>query len=534
MPLIKIPDDMIESGVGTSANNLLKLDSSGNLGIGSSTPNAKLDIEGDFESAYALKFTNTKGTGKVAGFRSHGVNGETFSLYQDGYRMQMWDSNQTILFETSNTERMRITSTGKVLLGGVSDVVASANAPHTLNIPDGLTFGGSAYTYASLHGSGGNVVLAANAYPANTNSTSTITFKTASASGGQSGDVVIESGKVGIGTTNPTAPLHILASQNSGWLAICDNTGTGSDANGLLVHAGVDSSDYIFKCEQGDGTNVLSVKAGGNVGIGTTSPVSPLHVNVSGDGGATITSSGQTNLDLNITGTTDGCAIRFGDGGADNRGGIRYQHSEDSMRFYTNGGANERMRIDSSGNLVVGAYSLADIDNTPSDTGVGIRGGGSIIHSVTGGGNAVEFKINGTGGVGSINCSGSSTSYGTSSDYRLKENVTPMSGSIDRLKALKPSRFNFIADADTTVDGFLAHEAQAVVPECVTGEKDAMMMEDYEVTPAVMDGETVVTEAVMGEREVPDMQGIDQSKLVPLLVGAIQELTARLEVLENK
>jgi hypothetical protein len=59
-----------------------------------------------------------------------------------------------------------------------------------------------------------------------------------------------------------------------------------------------------------------------------------------------------------------------------------------------------------------------------------------------------------------------------------------------------------------------------------------MMMEEYEVTPAVMDGETVVTEAVMGEREVPDMQGIDQSKLVPLLVGAIQELTARLESLE--
>jgi len=59
---------------------------------------------------------------------------------------------------------------------------------------------------------------------------------------------------------------------------------------------------------------------------------------------------------------------------------------------------------------------------------------------------------------GSISVSGSSTSYNTSSDYRLKENVVPMTGSIDRLKALNPSRFNFIADADTTVDGFLAHE----------------------------------------------------------------------------
>jgi hypothetical protein len=135
--------------------------------------------------------------------------------------------------------------------------------------------------------------------------------------------------------------------------------------------------------------------------------------------------------------------------------------------------------------------------------------------------------------VGYIYSTASGTSFSTSSDYRLKENVVPMSGSIDRLKALKPSRFNFIADADKTVDGFLAHEAQAVVPECVTGEKDAMKMEEYEVTPAVMDGETVITEAVMGERSVPDMQAIDQSKLVPLLVGAIQELAARLEALEN-
>jgi len=142
--------------------------------------------------------------------------------------------------------------------------------------------------------------------------------------------------------------------------------------------------------------------------------------------------------------------------------------------------------------------------------------------------------------VGSITGNNSSTYYNTSSDYRLKENVVPMTGSIDRVKALNPSRFNFIADPDTTVDGFLAHEAQTVVPEAITGEKDAMKTEEYEVTPAVMDGETVVTPAVMGEREVEDYQGIDQSKLVPLLVGALQEqqtliesLTTRLEALEG-
>lgn len=116
-----------------------------------------------------------------------------------------------------------------------------------------------------------------------------------------------------------------------------------------------------------------------------------------------------------------------------------------------------------------------------------------------------------------------------------------MSGSIDRLKALKPSRFNFIADGDKTVDGFLAHEAQEVVPEAITGEKDAMKTEEYEVTPAVEevkddDGNITIeyVEAVMGEREVIDPQGIDQSKLVPLLVGALQEAIAKIETLQIK
>ena len=136
--------------------------------------------------------------------------------------------------------------------------------------------------------------------------------------------------------------------------------------------------------------------------------------------------------------------------------------------------------------------------------------------------------------VGNITVTTTGTAFNTSSDYRLKENVVPMSGSIDRLKALKPSRFNFIADATKTVDGFLAHEAGEVVPECATGTKDGMEDEEYEVTPAVMDGDTVVTEAIMGTRSVPDYQSIDQSKLVPLLVASLQEAVAKIEALEAR
>ncbi len=144
---------------------------------------------------------------------------------------------------------------------------------------------------------------------------------------------------------------------------------------------------------------------------------------------------------------------------------------------------------------------------------------------------AIRFVRN-TSDVGSIDTTSTATSYNTSSDYRLKTDAQPITGATDRLKQLNPVNFEWIADG-TRVDGFLAHEAQAVVPEAVTGAKDAMRDEEYEVTPAVTDDDNVTTEAVMGTRSVPDYQGIDQSKLVPLLVATIQELEARITALEN-
>ena len=120
--------------------------------------------------------------------------------------------------------------------------------------------------------------------------------------------------------------------------------------------------------------------------------------------------------------------------------------------------------------------------------------------------------------------------YGTSSDYRLKENVVYDWDATTRLKQLKPARFNFILDGDDVVqDGFMAHEVSDIVPLAVQGTKDAMKEEDYEVTPAVYDSEGNETEAaVMGTRTAIDPQGIDHSMLVPLLVKTIQELEARL------
>ena len=189
------------------------------------------------------------------------------------------------------------------------------------------------------------------------------------------------------------------------------------------------------------------------------------------------------------------------------------------------------LTIENNGNVAIDSFST-----TGASDGVTIKPGASRIVSSS---NTAAFSYhnrfyNTNGQVGYISTDTSATYFVTSSDYRLKENVVPMSGSIDRLKALNPSRFNFITSPLTTVDGFIAHEAQVVVPESVHGIKDAMKDEEYEVTPAVMDGETVVTEAVMGTRSVPDYQGIDQSKLVPLLVASLQEAVAKIESLEAR
>jgi len=206
-------------------------------------------------------------------------------------------------------------------------------------------------------------------------------------------------------------------------------------------------------------------------------------------------------------------AIYFADGTTGDtryRGYMGYQHNGDYMYFGT--AASERMRIDSSGNLLVGttvavAGSASGVQILPSGfirTGRGATTG-ELHH---------EF-YNPNGRVGYIATSGTTTSYVTSSDYRLKTDAQPMTGASDRVLALKPVNFAWKADG-SRVDGFLAHEAQAVVPEAVTGEKDAVDAEGN-----------------------PEYQGIDQSKLVPLLTAALQEalteiadLKARVAALE--
>jgi hypothetical protein len=234
------------------------------------------------------------------------------------------------------------------------------------------------------------------------------------------------------------------------------------------------------------------------VGIGTSSPSRTFH-SKGASGVGTV-----AKLESGVTTGTETVYLQLSSTGQSNTdsGYISYKNTRE-MGFWTVD--TERMTIDSSGNVLVGGTSLAQADS------LGITQTG-IIYSARASGSGQSHNIfyNGSSVVGSITTTTSSTSYNTSSDYRLKENVVELTGATERLKQLKPSRFNFIADADTTVDGFLAHEVADIVPEAITGTKDAVDA----------DGN-------------PEYQGIDQSKLVPLLVATIKELEARITQLES-
>jgi hypothetical protein len=242
-----------------------------------------------------------------------------------------------------------------------------------------------------------------------------------------------------------------------------------------------------------------------------------------------------------------------------------------TMRFNVDG--SEKMRIDSGGNVGIGRTGLdyhLEVDAASMSPA-------ARFHRYTDGTSRtlIIFRSSSNGNtVGGISISNTSSSFNTSSDYRLKENVINLTDGIARVKQLAPKRFNFISDPETTVDGFLAHEAEVAVPEAVTGTKDGMRDEEYEVTAALGEIYTPAVEAtyddegneltaavdeiihstdveqpetledgqywretaepVMGTRSVPDYQGIDQGKLVPLLTAALQEAIAKIETLETK
>jgi len=337
------------------------------------------------------------------------------------------------------------------------------------------------------------------------------------------------------------------------------------DGGGDRVYIGDNTSRNLFASKlqiEGDGTSGMSIHR-------ATADSGPPYLNLSssrgtaagdatvvqdGDGVGTIYFSGADGTDRFSGAGYISCHIDGTPGSNDMPGSLRFATTADGSSSPT-----EAMRITKNQNLAIGVTSefarlhVASLGTsaTPAmfeDTTTGTS-------SVT----AVVLKRNGSN-VGAINTTNNATAYVTSSDYRLKENVGYTFDATTRLKQLKPCRFNFITDADNTVDGFLAHEVSSIVPEAITGEKD----ETEDITNVVLNADgTIFSTNVSKERwtagklsttdeqgntldpiyasdttwvaskTVPNYQGIDQSKLVPLLVKTIQELEARITTLEN-
>jgi hypothetical protein len=290
----------------------------------------------------------------------------------------------------------------------------------------------------------------------------------------------------------------------AGTVALPAITTTGDTNTGIFFPA----ADTIAFAE--GGAEAMRIDSSGNVGIGTSSPSGKLAI-----------SDGTVVGEINPFSAASGCYI-----------GTRSNHA---VLFQVN--ASEKARIDTSGNLLVGTTSSGSGNDGRVLAKQTSSGGYAVVaDAVSNGGTyyLVAFQINGTTVVGQITSNGTTTTYATSSDYRLKENIAPMTGALNKVALLKPVTYKWKSDGSNS-QGFIAHELAEIVPECVVGEKDAMRTEQYEVTPAVKDEEgNIVTEAVMGTRIGPVYQGIDTSFLVATLTAAIQEQQALITALTTR
>jgi hypothetical protein len=377
--------------LGTNQTRAITIDTSQRVGIGTATVNRELVLYKASAPAFHIQ-NSTSGTGVFDGFAFSSIGADaTIWNYENGY----------LRFGTNDTERARIDSSGRLLVGTST---ARANLFNSTIAPA-----------IQLEGAG------------------------------------------------------IVPAQR--FLSVINNFATAGDGGGVIA---------------------LGRSKGGTVGSNT--------VVASGDQLGRFDFQGNDGTEF-VTGATIEGYVDGTPGANDMPGRLVFSSTADGASAPT-----QRMRITSTGAVLIHSGSNF------GDTGVSIAPGSGGYYSKTAGTGAtsrLRFE-NDNGQVGEISTSGSTTTYATSSDYRLKENVTAVTDGITRLQQLKPARFNFIADPDKTVDGFLAHEAQAVVPECVTGTKDEVDDENN-----------------------PVYQGIDQSKLVPLLTAALQEAIAKIETLEG-
>ena len=293
--------------------------------------------------------------------------------------------------------------------------------------------------------------------------------------------------------------------------------------NGTTGLAGVDGSAGTPAIQGGDtntgvffpaadtiafaegGVEIARFDSSGNLGIGTSSPSF-----ISGSGLIVERSGGTATIQVGRPDATILGGLALLGGGSQNS-----IESAGAKPLTLEVNSAERMRIDSSGNLLLGTTS-STIGGDAGKFLINAGSGVGLLAGRTGDGNIARWFRTNTQ-VGSINLTSGATSYVTSSDYRLKQDIAPMTGALAKVAALKPVTYKWKEDGSDG-EGFIAHELAEVVPQCVTGDKDAVR-EDGSIDP----------------------QGIDTSFLVATLTAAIQEqqalitaLTARITALEAK
>lgn len=317
------------------------------------------------------------------------------------------------------------------------------------------------------------------------------------------------------GATSGTVTLTPAAVAGTNTITLPASTGTmaltaSPTFTGTVTATTITSPAATALTIQSAGTTAMTVSTAQKILIGTTTAAS--------GGGVVQTIVGQGSNDGGIQ-LTSGTGVSGG-GMAINSvagGGVKF------FGFTGNAGSEtytENMRIDSSGNLLVGQtsnWTSGLISTTAGNSnGISARSAASasgysafIARTDRTDCNLTAFYF-GTTQVGSITTNTSSTAYNTSSDYRLKENVVPMTNGLATIASLNPVTYDWISDKSPG-EGFIAHELQAFIPFAVTGEKDAVN-EDGSIRP----------------------QGVDYSKIVVHLVAACQELSAKNDALEAR
>ena len=319
------------------------------------------------------------------------------------------------------------------------------------------------------------------------------------------------------------------------------DNGVSSGVTGITQSAGNDGTLQIRTTTSGGtATTAVTVDNAQNVGIGVTPSAWGVgtngHALEFSNAGSMWNYSNTTGINLSQNVYYNGAyyykstaaATLYGQGS-----GSHIWYNAPSGTGGTTFTPTQAMTLDTSGNFLVGQTTRGVVNSNSFN--LDINSSTLYVNHANGvatGSAYLQFGYNASV-IGSITQTGTTAVlYNTTSDYRLKSNVSPVTTGLSVINQLNPVNFTWISDneADT---GFLAHEFQAVIPRTVTGAKDATKEEEYEVTPAVKDEQgNITTPAVMGTRTVPVYQQMDNSGAVPYLVAAIKELSAQVTSLK--